>query len=69
MAGGINGGLVYFEPDAREFERMFKHLCSGKWKAVTEMAEQEFLSHWFGSRKMARPASRIQLPAAPCVSQ
>ena len=55
MAGGINGGLVYFEPDAREFERMFKHLCSGKWQAVTEMAEQEFLSHWFSGRWHALP--------------
>ena len=27
---------------------MFDYLCSGNWKAVTDMAEQEFLSHWFG---------------------
>ena len=48
MKGGINGGLVYFEPSAREFEKMYKYLCSGRWRAMTNMAEQEFLSHWFG---------------------
>ena len=48
MRGGINGGLVYFEPSAREFRRMYDYLCSGRWRAVTDMAEQEFLSHWFG---------------------
>ena len=48
MRGGINGGLVYFEPSAREFHMMYEYLCSGRWKAMTDMAEQEFLSHWFG---------------------
>ena len=48
MRGGIHGGLVYFEPSAREFRRMYDYLCSGRWRAVTDMAEQEFLSHWFG---------------------
>ena len=46
--GGINGGLVYFEPPAREFRSRDDYLCSGRWNAVTDMAEQEFLSHWFG---------------------
>ena len=48
MRGGINGGLVYFEPSAREFRMMYDYLCSGRWRAVTNMAEQESLSHWFG---------------------
>ena len=41
-------GLVYFEPSARGFRDMYDYLCSGRGKAVTNMAEQEFLSHWFG---------------------
>ena len=40
--------MVYFELDAREFQDMYDYLCSGRWRAVTDMAEQEFLSHWFG---------------------
>ena len=39
---------ILFEPDASEFGKMMKYLCSGRRKAVTNMAEQEFLSHWFG---------------------
>ena len=48
MRGGINGGLVYFEPSEEEFNMMYEYLWSGEWEAVTDMAEQEFLSHWFG---------------------
>lgn len=48
MRGGINGGLVYFEPSEEEFNMMYEYIWSGEWEAVTDMAEQEFLSHWFG---------------------
>ena len=48
MKGGINGGMVFFKPDANEFEKMMEYLRSGRWKAYTNTAEQEFLSHWFG---------------------
>ena len=40
MRGGSNGGLVYFEPSAREFRMMYDYLCSGRWSAVAHMEEQ-----------------------------
>ena len=36
-------GLVYFEPSRREFENMYEYLCSGRWRAMRNMPEQEFL--------------------------
>ena len=47
MKGGINGGLVLFKPDARDYERMYNELT--RFQPNTTMAEQEFLS-WFWGR-------------------
>ena len=47
MVGGVNGGLIYFKPSVAEFDAMYAFLWSGQWKGGP-MAEQEFLSHWYG---------------------
>ena len=45
MIGGINGGLVLFEPSADTYTDMMEELKH--WRPHTKMAEQEFLSwHW-----------------------
>ena len=46
MKGGINGGLVLFSPDEPTYDKMMKELAH--FRPVTEMAEQEFLSYYFG---------------------
>lgn len=46
MKGGINGGLVLFEPDANTYDDMMEKLYS--FTPKTKMAEQEFLSYYWG---------------------
>ena len=47
MKGGINMGLIMFEPSAAEFKKMEEYLWTSGWKPQTKMAEQELISHWF----------------------
>ena len=47
MKGGINGGLVLFEPSEETYSDMMTELEG--WKPNTKMAEQEFLS-WYWAR-------------------
>ena len=47
MTGGINAGLVLLQPDGKVFREMYKKLEDG-WTTKTKMAEQEFLSYFFG---------------------
>ena len=50
MAGGVNGGLILLQPSVQEYNRMYEFLMS-KWKNNSnKMAEQEFLSFWYGRR-------------------
>ena len=46
MKGGMNGGLVLFEPNVHLYEDMYSKLQ--KFQPRTNMAEQEFLSWFFG---------------------
>ena len=46
MKGGINGGLVLFEPNAYVYEDMMEKLAA--FHPETAMAEQEFLSWYWG---------------------
>ena len=46
MKGGINGGLVLFEPDAATYKDMMDELHD--FVPKTKMAEQEFLSYYWG---------------------
>ena len=46
MKGGINGGLLLVEPDENTYNDMYKALK--KFKPNTSMAEQEFLSYYWG---------------------
>ena len=46
MKGGINGGLILFEPSAATYEDMMHHLRD--FRPQTKMAEQEFLSYYYG---------------------
>ena len=46
MKGGINGGLVLFEPSAETYEDMMRELHD--FRPQTKMAEQEFLSYYYG---------------------
>ena len=48
MVGGINAGLIVFTPSTKEFEKMYAIIKNGKWFPRTQMAEQEFLSYYFG---------------------
>ena len=48
MKGGINGGLVLFEPDEETYQKMVEELHA--FRPTTRMAEQEFLSLFFGRR-------------------
>ena len=46
MKGGINGGLVLFEPSAETYKDMMRKLQD--FRPTTKMAEQEFLSYYWG---------------------
>ena len=48
MKGGINAGLVCFTPSQAVYRDMYNILINGPWKPKTQMAEQEFLSYYFG---------------------
>ena len=48
MLGGINAGLSVFTPSTKEFNKMYDILLSGHWSPRTQLAEQEFLSYYFG---------------------
>ena len=50
LAGGINGGLIVLKPNTAVFDQMVKSLESG-WHTITKMAEQEFLSYFFGKEE------------------
>ena len=53
MIGGVNGGLVFFEPNVETYDDMMKELWN--WRPHTKMAEQDFLS-WFWARNCATVA-------------
>ena len=46
MKGGINGGLILFEPSAATYNDMMRELQ--KFRPKTKQAEQEFLSFYWG---------------------
>ena len=49
MKGGKNGGLMLFDPEARDYKALFEQYLK-RWRPVTNMAEQEFLSWVFAER-------------------
>ena len=51
MTGGINGGLVLFEPSIREYNEMMEELRN--FMPTNRMAEQEFLSMWWAGKFFA----------------
>ena len=65
MKGGINGGLILLKPDKTEREALQAALA--EFKPVTETAEQEFLSYYYGRLGMERDAQEVQLPHPPFV--
>ena len=48
MIGGINGGLILFEPSVKTYDDMMRVLET--WKPYTRQAEQEFLSFYWGRK-------------------
>ena len=55
MQGGINGGLILLTPSIKEFQLMEQFLFKDWRNRKNRMAEQEFLSFWFGREESPTP--------------
>ena len=55
MQGGINGGLILLTPSVKEFQLMEEFLWKEWRNTANRMAEQEFMSFWFGREKSPSP--------------
>ena len=66
MKGGLNGGMVWFQPDSQVYEDMKNELCN--FRPHSRMAEQEFLSwYWGRNGRWHAIHKKIQLPDPPAV--
>ena len=57
MGGGVNGGLIHFQPCARTYRDMMNVIFGPeRWEPYGNCAEQEFLSYFFAGKWNSIPA-------------